>query len=207
MTDERTIVYGFDPMCGWCYGFIPALEHLVARRPDVTVVLRMGGLVTGDRIRPYRLLKGYITEAAGRLEAVTGRRPSDAFFARILDGNATASSIPPCAAILQAEAVAPDKALAFAHAVQTAHFRDGRDLNDAALYPELAAALGIEGTFDVPAPDAMPPAVAAAFAAGRAMGIRSFPTVLVPAGVGWAELPSDYRPDAFLAQVEAALPG
>jgi putative protein-disulfide isomerase len=206
MSDERTIVYGFDPMCGWCYGFIPALEHLVAARPDLRVSLAMGGLVTGERVRPYGLMKSYIANAVVQLEAVTGRRPSERFFARILDGDATASSIPPCAAILQVTARAPARALAFAHAVQTEHFRDGRDMNDPAVYPAIAANLGIAVAFDIPVPDAMPPAVAAAFDAGRALGIRSFPTILVPSGGRLISLPTEYRPNAFLAQIDAALP-
>ena len=47
------LIYGFDPLCGWCFGFGPALRALREALPDLEIELRMGGLVTGGRIRPY----------------------------------------------------------------------------------------------------------------------------------------------------------
>ena len=70
MTTE--LVYAFDPLCGWCYGFGGALRALRGARPDLRIALRMGGLVTGDRIGLYSAAAEYIRTASARLTAVTG---------------------------------------------------------------------------------------------------------------------------------------
>ena len=38
------LIYIADPMCSWCYGFGPELSKLLARHPDATVDVVMGGL-------------------------------------------------------------------------------------------------------------------------------------------------------------------
>ncbi len=205
---EFDLLYGFDPLCGWCFGFIPAMEALAGARPDLRVRLVLGGLVTGERVRPYAEMAGYIANASGRMAGVTGQALQPAFFERILapDGGVVASSIPPCAAILQVREQAPASAPAFAHAVQRAHFIEGEDLNRPALYPALAARLGLKVEFAIPAPDAPPPALSAEFEAARALGVSSFPTILVRTGQEWEALPSIYDPAKFVAAVEARLP-
>jgi putative protein-disulfide isomerase len=200
-------VYGFDPLCGWCFGLVPAMETLASARPDLEIEVALGGLVVGARVGPYAAKADYIREASARLEAVTGRRPSEAFFRRVLGApDVVASSVPPSRAIQQARERAPDRALAFAHAVQEAHFRDGRDLNDPGLYDELAARSGIPPGFDVPPPDAMPEPLASEIARTRSLGIASFPTLLAETDGALLRLPHAYRPDELLAVVAAALP-
>ena len=38
------LIYAFDPLCGWCYGFAPALRALRQALPALEVELRIGGL-------------------------------------------------------------------------------------------------------------------------------------------------------------------
>jgi putative protein-disulfide isomerase len=135
MSSTASLLYAFDPLCGWCYGFIPAMEALSRALPRLTIELGFGGLVTGARIRPYAESRGYIEGASERLFAVTKQKVRPAFFERVLGNSAVvASSIPPCAALLQVRAHAPDRVLELAHALQRAHFEHGEDLNDPALY-------------------------------------------------------------------------
>lgn len=192
------LLYGFDPLCGWCYGIAPAIRAVAEAQPDLEIRLVMAGLATGDRVGPYALKTDYIRRVSATLEAVTGRRPSEAFFDLIARPGVIGDSAPPAAAIAQVARRTPHRAIAFAHAVIEAHFADGMDLGDPATYPPLLAAAAPE----VAAVDlADRESAESAFDEGRALGIASFPT-LVLAGAGGAHaLPAEYRPDALVALV------
>lgn len=103
------LIYAFDPLCGWCYGFIPAIRAVTAAVPDLLAELRMGGLVTGDRIRPYGEMAGDTRGAQCQMTAVTGMALGERFFDRILsDASIVASSLVPYAAILQVRHARPE---------------------------------------------------------------------------------------------------
>ena len=198
------LIYGYDPLCGWCYGAVPAMRALCRARPDLPVCVVMSGLVTGPRAGPYAEAEGYIRQAAGRLRTVTGRAPSDAFFALIATPGVRGDSGPPCAAVDAVRRLAPEAALSFAHAVIEAHFEEGADLNDPAAYAPLLE----RHAPGVVLPDIHDPALAeAAWAEGRALGVSSFPTFALEVGGRREVLPSVYDPARFVALVEAKLSG
>jgi putative protein-disulfide isomerase len=198
------LLYGFDPLCGWCFGIAPAIRAVAAAHPGLDLRILLAGLVTGDRVGPYALKSGYIRQASARLDAVTGRRPSEAFFDLIARPGVVADSTPPAAAIAQVARAAPDKAVAFAHAVIEAHFEGGADLGDPGTYPPLLAAAAPS----VAAIDLSDRASAeAAFAEGRALGLASFPTLFLAQGGTVRALPTEYRPDRLVALVSASLSG
>ena len=198
MTDA-TFIYGYDPICGWCYGAVPAIRK-VARVLPVRLV--MAGLVTGAKVGPTARMEPYVREASARLRQVTGRAPSEAFFAWMRRPGSIADSGPPAVAIAAVQETAPDAALAFAHAVTEAHYAEGFDPNDPGAYAPLIArhAPGTE------LPDLHDPVLQdAAFAPGRAMGIASFPTFALARGSQVTTLPTIYDPDALVAAVTQAL--
>lgn len=208
MNDMRAdgIIYGFDPLCGWCFGFIPALEALARARPDIPITLRLGGLVTGERVRPYAEMRSYIETASARMAAVTGQALAPAFFERILArDDVISSSIPPSEAIRQVRTARPDQAIAYAHAVQRAHFNEGQDLNDPNTYRIIGAKLALDLPIDLPGPQDQIPLLVNEFEATRSLGITAFPTVLVNKGGQLQSLPSIYDPDLFIAQIGQAL--
>lgn len=198
--------YAFDPLCGWCFGFIPALEALRRARPNVAIEPRLGGLVTGERVRPYGEMAGYIRGASDRLAAVTGQRLAPAFFDRILgDPAILGSSTPPSWVILHVKKYRPEAALDFSHAVQRAHFGRGADLNDQRTYVDLLREAGVTEPVTLPPPDDPPAELAAEYAATRAMGGVSFPMLFVHRGGTVTALPSTYDPAALVRQVTEAL--
>jgi len=198
----KQIIYGYDPLCGWCYGFIPALQALKRHRPDIEVQLKMGGLVTGERIRPYKEMAEYIKGASTRMAAVTGQHLGQAFFERILlRDDILSSSYVPCAAILQMRQTHPTRVLDFAYGIQTAHFRDGEDLNTLVTYESITKSLGIAIDFELPTVRELPTTLAAEFHNTRSLGINSFPTILVEIAGKWQALPTLYEPKEFLRQL------
>lgn len=189
------LIYGFDPLCGWCYGAVPAIRALAAARPDLPVRLAMSGLVTGPRAGPYAEAEGYIRGASERLAAVTGRKPSDAFFDLIARPGVRGDSGPPSVAVHAVQRARPDAALPFAHAVLEAHFGQGHDLGRRETYAPLLA----RHAPGVALPDLDDPArQAEAWREGRALGISSFPTLLLRRDGRAEALPMAYDPDALV---------
>lgn len=195
------LLYGFDPLCGWCYGIVPAMRRVAEEHPDVPVRLVMAGLVSGERVGPYAAMESYIRGAAGHLREVTGRAPGEAFFRLIASPGVEGNSGPPSVAIAHAAGFAPDRAMEFAHRVIEAHFEEGADLNDPATYGPLLRDAGVEA----PLPDIHDPRLAeAVWETGRRIGIRSFPTLAVVKGGQARVLPPEYDPERLSALVARA---
>jgi putative protein-disulfide isomerase len=162
----------------------------------------MAGLVVGSRVGPAAEKEAYIRQAAVRLRAVTGRAPSEAFFQWLRRPEANAASGPPAVAVDAVRRQAPDKALAFAHALTEAHYAEGMDPNDPDAYAPLLAAHAPGVTL----PDIHDPALAEnAFAEGRRLGITTFPTLLLESDSGrLTPLPMLYAPDRLVAAIKEA---
>lgn len=185
------LIYGFDPLCGWCYGIVPAMRRVAQDHPDIPIHLVMGGLMSGDSVGPYAQMQEYIRGAVEHLREVTGRAPSEAFFQLIATPGVEGNSGPPCIAIAHAAGFAPDRAVEFAHKVIEAHFQDGADLNDPATYGPLLASIGVTE----PLPNIHDEALAeAVWEQGRRIGLRSFPTLAVLKDGQARILPSEYDP-------------
>jgi len=205
MTSDVKLIYAYDPLCGWCYGLIPALRHFAARMPDVPVEVLPGGLFTGTPSRPYASLIPHIRNAEVHLEKVTGRKPSEAFHAFIAqEKTIDASSERPSHAVLQMNELAPDHALEFAHRLQELHYEDGADLNEPQVYDQITTQLGLPKLDTQKIVDATlnDPMIATAYARCNALGPQGYPTVFVasPEGKVLGSIPSSYDPEAFLAE-------
>jgi putative protein-disulfide isomerase len=195
------LIYGFDPLCGWCYGIVPAMRRVASDHPDIPIRLVMAGLVTAERIGSYAEMEGYIRGAVEHLKAVTGRAPSEAYFRLIATPGVEGNSGPPSIAIAHAAGFAPDRAVDFAHRVIEAHFERGANLNDPATYGPLLAAVGVTQ----PLPDIHNPLLAeAVWEQGRRIGLRSFPTLAVVRNGQARVLPSEYDPQLLSAAVARA---
>ena len=193
---SANFVYGYDPVCGWCYGAAPAVRAVAAIMP---VRLVMAGLVTGPRVGPAAAMEGYVRAASERLRAATGRAPSEAFFDWMRSPGAVAASGPPAVAVDAVRRQRPGAALVFAHALTEAHYGRGMDPNDPGAYAPLLAAHAP----GVRLPDLHDPVLAdAAFAEGRAMGVTAFPTFLLERDGTRETLPTIYEPKALVEEVK-----
>ena len=196
------LLYAWDPLCGWCYGFIPVLRALAERRPDLPVDLRMGGLVTGERVGPYRRQADYIRGASERMREVTGRAPSQPFFDGPLASDTVSNSARPCAVTLRVREAAPEHVVAYAHALQEGHFEDGLDLNEADTHRLAMEKAGIDADPSVPSLEEAEALVADEFAAVRGLGVTSYPTVLRATDGRLQPVPLSYDVETFMAGLE-----
>jgi putative protein-disulfide isomerase len=195
------LIYGFDPLCGWCYGIVPAMRRVQQDHPELPIQLVMAGLITDEGVGPYARMEGYIRKAEEQLKEVTGRESSEAFFRLISTPGVQADSGPPCIAIAHVAGAAPQRAVDFAHRVIEAHHGDGVDLNDPATYAPLLSEIGLPPAL----PDLHDTRMAdAVWAQGRRIGLRSFPTLAVVKDGRARVLPSEFDPERLSELVGAA---
>lgn len=140
------IIYLFDPLCGWCYGFGLHIQGFAAKHTDkIKFTVISGGMVTGERVGPLAHIASYIKDSVPRLEQLTGIR-FGASFLNDLNGAGTTlmDSTPPSKAFVILKEQFPEQQLALAHALQSMYYQDGLDFNQKANYHTLCEALGMD---------------------------------------------------------------
>jgi len=203
------LVYVADPMCSWCYGFGKEMTALTQAHPDLELEIVVGGVRAGatdildDAGKAFRLGHWERVQANSGLpfnrEAFIGRQ------------NFVYDTEPVCRAVVAARKLAPQAdLLSVFRALQHAFYADGRDTTDGRELSEVAsAALSAAGhpvdaaAFFATWSDASTIAETNAdFRKARAMGVRSFPALLLDTGKGMAEVSGGY---AKASELEARL--
>ena len=193
------LLYIHDSLCGWCYGMSPVINRVqqdFAGRISASVLC--GGMVRGADAGPIAGSWEYIKNALGDVETATGVQFGAAFKALGEAGTYYYDSEPPSRAIVAFRQLTQDpaRAVVFAHAVQTALFRDGLDLNNADTYDALLAPFGV-GTAEFRRQWAAPETAKAAhqeFAAVARIGVQGFPTTVLRIGEQGYVLARGYQP-------------
>jgi putative protein-disulfide isomerase len=198
------LLYIHDPLCGWCYGMSPVINRIqqeFAGRVDVSVLC--GGMVKGEDVEPISDTWEYISLSLDEVERVTGVQFGAAFKVLGEAGEYRYDSEPPSRAIAAFRQMTQDPArtVPFAHAVQTALFRDGMDLNDPATYSALLADFGVDEV-EFQRRFAAPETARAAqqeFAAVARIGVEGFPTAVLRLGEQGYVLARGFQPYEQLA--------
>jgi putative protein-disulfide isomerase len=180
MDSNEALIYGFDPLCGWCFAFRPTMHALHTAFPDLPIELLMGGLVLGERVRPIAHDREYLVRGLAEVERVAGVRAGAPFFEGLLAaGSYVSNSEPPCRAVVTMQELAPERAFAFAHALPAAYYEQGQPLDDPAVIGEIAAAQGVDADRFIAhwQSDAAHESTQRAFVVARAAGIVSYPTL------------------------------
>jgi putative protein-disulfide isomerase len=144
------LIYIYDALCGWCYGFSPVIRRFVAEHQgQFAVEVLSGGMMTGPRVQPISVSMSYIESAYKVVEERTGVQFGQAYLTNILrPGTYLSDSTKPGQAMtlfkaIQANQPQPQQ-VAFAAALQTALYHDGIDLNVAANYGPIVEPFSID---------------------------------------------------------------
>jgi putative protein-disulfide isomerase len=179
------LLYGFDPLCGWCFAFGPTIRAIAAAHPDLAVRLRRGGLVVGERVAPIATSREYLINGLEQVRRTAGVEAGRAFYDGLLaEGSYISDSEPPCRAITVMEQIAPESVFGFAVDLPDIHYVRGLPLDDADVLAELAAAHGADAEEfrrRWPSGEARL-ATQAGFEEARAQGFVSYPTLLYRRG-------------------------
>ena len=188
------LVYVGDPMCSWCFGFLPVIQELHARhRGEIAMTLRMGGLHPGNDY----VVDGDYREFLRAHWLEIGERTGQKFSLDILDRGPWVSDTElACRAVVAVRRLKPGAEWAYFPLIQAGFYSHNRDPHDPDSFAGPAEEVGIaKGDFLAAYED---PAVREEtledFRWARSMGINGFPTVVVHDARGWALLTNGYQP-------------
>lgn len=207
---KNTIIYIFDPLCGWCYGFSGTIVDLFNKRKDeFNFEVLAGGMVTGSRVAPFHTLHGYVSGAYKRVEEMTGAKFGAPYLNELLPSDTLMNSEPPSRALVTFRTFKPDEVVPFAHALQKKQYLEGRDFNDDAVYRELAADFGIDADAFMARfhSDEMKHQTAQDFQWSQNAGVKGFPTVVLKNEQGYYMVAHGFRPLEELEKVIATIQG
>jgi putative protein-disulfide isomerase len=193
------LVYVGDPMCSWCYGFGKELTALMQLHPELGLDIVVGGVRAGatdildDAGKAFRLGHWQRVQASSGLPF-----EREAFLAR---QNFVYDTEPVCRAVVAARRLVPEaELLGVFRALQHAFYADGLDTTNGHVLSAVAsaalrkaghpvAAAAFHATWQAPATIAD---TRADFVKARALGVRSFPALLLDTGTGVLEVSGGY---------------
>ncbi|QJR13749.1 DsbA family protein [Usitatibacter palustris] len=172
------LVYVADPLCSWCYGFGPELTRLLERLPQAKVDLVMGGL------RPYnteRMSQPFREMLASHWKHVGATSHLPFNEALIASDTFIYDTEPACRAVVVARGLFAANAFTYMKAVQTAFYRDARDVTQPEVLADIAAESGYgrDAFLELLQSDKAREATRGDFAVTQSMGIGGFPTLAV----------------------------
>jgi len=138
------IIYVFDVLCGWCFGFSPVMQEFYKKNPDLKFTVISGGLVTGSRVGPMSNMASYIEKAIPGLEKTTGVKVGEEFKRQLKLGVRIQNSLTPAIALCILKEMLPDKQVQLAHALQQIYFVAGKDLENEDTYAEVAKSFDLD---------------------------------------------------------------
>lgn len=199
--------YVHDPLCGWCYAAAPMVDAV--REAGIPLSLHGGGL-WADPTKLSADKAAYIRKSDARIASLSGQRFGTAYTDVLLGDPTTVFwSLPTIAAVQAAERVEAGSGLRMLHAIQTAHYVDGRKVVDPEILADVAAGIGLdahafEQSFDLAGAGSH---IASTRAFMERLGTGSFPSFVLERGAELIGVPHDGfygRPAAFADAVAEA---
>lgn len=178
------LFYVFDPLCGWCFAFSPAMKQLYTEyKADIQVTVVNGGLVLGDRVGTIDEKFAFIKDALPDLEKRTGVLFGDAFKQNILANSSTyvLSSEPLCRAVVSFRHFLPDQTMLFAHQLQSAFYVDGLEIQKEIVLADLVKSFDIDplAFLNYYNSEAAAIEIRQDFQLAQSFGATGFPTVIL----------------------------
>ena len=193
--DSTTLIYVYDALCGWCYGFSPVMQDLSQQHPELQIQVVSGGMIRGDREGTIAEVAPYIKKAYRDVEQRTGVRFGEAFLKGPLEeGSMYMSSLQPAVLLSYIKARFAEKQLKAAHELQQGIYYHGLGPNTEGLVDHLAQSLNLDSE-ELRAASRNPEYLQAAerdFELSQKLGVQGFPTVFARKGGQIYRLSSGY---------------
>lgn len=137
---ESVLIYVYDPMCSWCYGFRPTWKALKSQLPEgLPVVSLLGGLADDSDVSMPEDMVKYLRRTWSQIESTCGVPFNHAYWDQIpLPPRTTFIS---CRAVIAAERLA-GRGEAFAERIQDAYYTEVQNVWDLNILCDLAEAFG-----------------------------------------------------------------
>ena len=141
---NRTLIYLFDPLCGWCYGAMPTLSTL-DDTADLYVELLPTGLFSGDGAKVMNEeFAAYAWSNDQRIASLTGQRFTERYRELVLGKPQRFDSGPATLALTAVSLTEPARELKALKAIQLARYVDGQDVTQFQILAAILSSLGLE---------------------------------------------------------------
>ena len=194
---KPTLLYVYDPLCGWCFGFHPIMEKLAERfRNQLDIRVIAGGLAIDENAQTISEGYSYISGALKQVEQTTGVQFGENFKLLAEEGSYLYDSEPSCIAQTAVGILYPDSALRFAGELHNALFVEGKSLNDPVTFEEILKGMELDikpfqEKFD---DEATRRQTREQFEWCKTVGASAFPTLLLEIGSDTGLMSRGYRP-------------
>lgn len=198
------LIYAYDPMCSWCYGFHPTWQGIRSRLPEgIEVEMRLGGLAPDDDQPMNGLMRDKLASIWHRIEKKCGVRFNHMYWDQ--------SPNPPRTTYIAGRAIRAAEQLGVGEwqmltAIQTAYYQQAKNVWQAQVLADIAAEQGVDRDQFVAllGSDAIRKAHQAEVDETYEMGIQGYPSLVFDDGEQLALLPIEYRnPDYTLTVISA----
>ena len=144
--ERPEIIYVFDPLCGWCYGFSPVIKQAYDSYKDkADFKVLAGGMVIGDQIGPIGRISEFLKKATTNVTQRTGAVFSPLFLDTILtEGTQILSSMEPSIAVQICKTEKPDRIFEFMAELHKDIYISGLNTAIPADYERLAKKMGFD---------------------------------------------------------------
>lgn len=177
------LIYVYDAHCSWCFAFskvIAAIQDKYKNEFDYEVL--SGGMIIGDRIGLIKdAAPPNILEIYERIESFTGTVFGPQYLKKVAQGDSLRNSEIPAIALAVFKSHLPEKALAYAHALQEKLFVEALEIDDDTLYQSLASAFGLDSKLFLQQMqmEAFADTARYEFALAKQLQVTSYPQLLV----------------------------
>jgi len=177
------LIYVFDPLCGWCYGFSPVISKIASTYKDIfSIETVCGGMITGDQIGLIKQKAPFLKKAIALVTQHTGAEFSRYFIDTVLlDSSRIMTSVQSSIAIMICKEMKPKSLFSFIEELHKYIYITGIDMAKEEAYLELAKQFNIpEEEFLLKMKDIKYKEVAIKeFNKAEQLGIQSFPALLL----------------------------
>jgi len=195
---KKKLLYVYDALCGWCFGFSPTIQKIQQEYKDVLdIEVISGGLKVGESAGQLNVIAPYIKTAYKTVEKTCGVTFGEPFVNGTLHkGTMILNSVPPAIALSIVKERYPDKALEFAALLHTMIYIDGFEPEDYDKYAIYAAKIGYdkEEFLQKMSDPIYKQKAFADFSRAMELGAMSFPTVLIENNGKYEILFNGYMP-------------
>lgn len=190
---EKILWYIADPMCSWCWGFMPVIEmirHEYGGRLKVELLL--GGLRPGTKDPMTSTQREEILHHWRTVQRATGQ---PFCFEGAMPEGFIYDTEPASRGVVAVSSINPKVTFPFFKAVQSAFYVGQLDVTNAAVLMQLAAnvRLNAQRFLEVFESDTAKKQTLDHFNKARQWGVHGFPTLVMQNAAGYSPLTTGYR--------------
>ena len=205
--DAATVLfYVHDPMCSWCWGFVPVLKDFLSGLPEEIRVKRLLGGLAPDTAAPMPAAMQQTIAATWRRieETIPGTLFNHDFWTQCAPRRST---WPACRAVIAARLQGDGFDVRMTRAIQLAYYTQARNPSDEDTLAELAGELGLDVqtfTADLHG-EQVEGQLQAEITLARRLQVSSFPSLVLKTGATEWRIPVDYNDSAPMLGLVADL--